>query len=338
MATFLTTSRMPPELAARVEASVSGTHGKKRPDARAAGRRTLLVALARVAVVVAIGSLVATVVSLRRRDQRELEQARAPLLASVRAATASVTPEDLGAVARAESWLLRASEAYEGDFVADDVRGKDALSAVLARPIVYVRGPIAQFSSERGIAEAAAASVKDPFLVCLLEPPAGRTEKALLAKVHDAFSNGAESHSATARRLRDAQIGLPFLLPPWGALVEKAKTPEELDALRDDARRKRPSRRQKRALKAELLLYSPWTRPGTRPGTRRGATREAAKRGPTELDGERPARGARGARGAGVVARCCLRMRKKGGSRAGSRPRSGRCMRAGWIAARWRWM
>jgi hypothetical protein len=273
MATFLTTRRMAPELAARIDASV---RGRARPnEGRAARSKALLVALARVAGVAIVIGVVLLVLGVRRSERRELERSRSALLESVRAARASVTERDLGAVGRVEAWLVRASEAYEGDFVADELRRPGAFSSVLARPSVYVRGPIAQFGSDREIAEAALASLKDSFLVCLLEPPAERTEKALLAKVRDSYSNGAESHSPNARRLRDAQIGLPFLLPPWGARVEAAKSEEDLAPLRE-LLEKAPIEGAKRALKASVLLFA------------MDEAGDADAKTPTELDGERP--------------------------------------------------
>lgn len=229
--------------------------------------------MARLVLVIAIGAIVWGVVSLHRRDVEDLERTRATLLSAVRAARASLVPEDESAARRAESWLIRSSGTYEGDFIAAELRPPGALAAVLARPAVYVRGALGQMNNSQGIAVAAAISLKDPFLVCLVNPPVSRTETALLAKVRDAYSSAAEQHSPNVRRLRDAQVGLPFLMPPWSDKIRSAKNPEELDLLRSEFE-KAPIEGAKRAAKAELLVF---------------AMDEPDDAGaPAELDGERP--------------------------------------------------
>ena len=269
MGTFLTTRRMDPALAARIEASVSGRKASE------STWRPRLVAIARLAAVVAVVTVVVGVMALRRRDRRELEASRAALLDTVHAASASLTPEQKDVVPRAESWVKRAAGAYEGDFVADDLRPAGALAAVMARPAVYVRGPMETLGSGNaaGVAGAASASFKDPFVVCLVEPPASRTEKVLLAKVHAAYARTAEERTPNVRRLHDADAGLPFLMPPWAERIQMAPGEEELEKLRSDFERA-PIEAAKRAAKATVLLFA-IDEPGE-PGV------------PAELDGERP--------------------------------------------------
>jgi hypothetical protein len=160
---------------------------------------------------------------------------------------------------------------------------------------MYVRGSMVQLTRKTGLAEVAATSLKDPFLVCLVEPPASRSETALLARVREAYSNEAEQHSTQVRRFREAQVGLPFLLPAWAENVRSADTPEKLERLRDEFE-KVPIDAATQAAKAGLLLFA-MDEPG-----------EAG--GPTELDGER----AHFVR-VGLVdlpsARVLLRMRKR---------------------------
>jgi len=262
---------MAPELAARVEASVGGTRG--RPiDARRARWGPALTAAVRVGVSVALVALVVSVVLLRRRDRRDLERSRAALLATVRAASASLTLEDERSGVRVQAWLTRSAGAYESDYVAEELRVAGALTATLARPAVYVRGAIEQLATPAGTEAAALASVKDPFLYCLLDPPGARTEKAMLSKVYDAYSAGAEARTATVRRLREAQVGLPFLSELWADTVRAAGGQGELDVLREQFE-KAPIAAATRAAKAGLLVYA-MDEPG-----------EAT--GPTELDGER---------------------------------------------------
>ena len=270
MATFLTTSKMDPALAARIEASVRGR------DRKAAGA-TLpprLVAFARFAVV--LGAVIATCsfALARRHEKREIDGTKAALLVTVHGRAATVTPEDRGAVSRMESWLVRFSGAYEGDLVADELRASGAFAAVLARSAVYVRGPVAMFADPSKIAETATTSAKDALLLCLLEPPPSRVEKAMLPTVRIAYGRGAtmEEHTPNVRRLHDAQVGLPFLLPRWSERVLAAEDPNELLRLRRDFE-KAPIDSAKEALRASILVFA-MDEPGD------GA-------GPTELDGER---------------------------------------------------
>src|ERR1700722_18833508 len=144
MGTFLTTPKMAPALAARVEASVRGKRGEA--GARGASRwAPRLVSLARLALVLGVVAAVAVVILARRQERRDLEKARAALLEVVRSESAALTADDLGAVARAEAWLTRSAGEYEGDQIADELRRPGALASLLTRPVVYVRGPIDAF-------------------------------------------------------------------------------------------------------------------------------------------------------------------------------------------------
>jgi len=270
MATFLTTSKMDPALAARIEASVRGR------DRKAAGA-TLpprLVAAVRFAVILGVVIAACSFVVARRHDKREIDGTKAALLATVHGRAATVTAEDRGAVGRMESWLVRFSGPYEGDFVADELRAPGAFAAVMARSAVYVRGPVGMFVDPPKIAETAATSAKDSLLLCLLEPPASRVEKDMLPKVRIAYGRGAtmEEHTPNVRRLHDAQVGLPFLLPRWSERVLTAEDPNELLRLRRDFE-KAPIEAAKEAVRASILVFA-MDEPGD------GA-------GPTELDGER---------------------------------------------------
>lgn len=270
MATFLTTSKMDPALAARIEASVTGR------DRKAAGAmlRPRLVAAVRFAVVLGVVFASGSFAMARRHDKREIDSSKAALLAAVHARAATVTAEDRGAVARMESWLISFSGAYEGDFVADELRGSGAFAAAMTRSAVYVRGPVAMFVDPPKIAETAATSAKDSLLLCLLEPPPSHVETVMLPKVRIAYGRGKamEEHTANVRRLHDAQVGLPFLLPRWSERVLAADDPNELVRLRRDFE-KAPIDAAKAAVRASVLVFA-MDEPGDGVG-------------PTELDGER---------------------------------------------------
>jgi hypothetical protein len=271
MATLLTTSKMDPALAARVDASVRGRRNAKTSGKRLAPR---LVSMVRFGLVVVVAALVGSFWLARRNEARTLEKARAELLAEVHAKTASLTPADQGAVARIESWLERSSGDYEGDLVDGDLRAPKALAAVLARPAVYVRGPISSFASPPKIAQNAAASAKDALLVCLLEPPASHVERVMLGTVRIAYGRGTtmEEHTSNVHRLHDALVGLPFLLPPWAGQVSAAEDPADLARLARELR-KAPIDAALQVMRASVLI-SVMDEPGE-------------SGGPTELDGER---------------------------------------------------
>ena len=273
---------MAPALAERIESSVRG--GRRTRDAQ--GRPVKVgtwkqrgIALGRVAMTVALVAALVTVVDRRWRAKHDFEQARASLLGTAEAATASLTRVDVGTEGRIESWLLRAAGSYDGDVISDRVRAPGALAALLssessAHAAVYLRGTMSQVSTPAGIVEAAAASVEDPFLACLLDPPPTRAEKALLAKVHATYAGDAavRARAANVRRLRDVQLGLPFLLPSWSEKVSRASTREELSSL-GRAFERAPIEAAKRGLQSELLIFA-IDEPG-----------DTAR--PAELDGER---------------------------------------------------
>lgn len=270
MSTFLTTSRMDPALARRIEASVSGR-------VRRAGGPLLsprLVALVRFGLVLGLAVVGYSAVSARRSATVELDRSRASLLAAVEAQAASLTLAEHGAVVRADAALRQLAGRYEGDLLAPQVRGPGALTKTLARPAMYVRGQLGSFANPARTAEAAAASSKDSLLLCLLEPPGSKVEKVMLGTVRTAYAGGAvmEEHTRTVRRLHDAVVGLPLLAPAWANRVRAADDPAEVAKLRRELDRA-PLERAKQAARAEILIVA-LDEPGDGGGT-------------TELDGER---------------------------------------------------
>ena len=270
MGTFLTTSRMDPALARRIEASVSGRKRK-------AGGPLLaprLVALVRLGLVVGLAFAGYAAVSARRSARQEIERTRASLLSAVQAQAASLTPQERSAVVRADSSLVKLAGDYQGDLVAPGLRGPDALKKTLARPAMYVRGPLGSFVNPARIAEAAALSGKDSLLLCLMEPPASKAEKVLLGPVRAAYTGGTvmEDRTSNVRRLQDAMVGLPLLAPAWSDRVRAADDATELAKLRKELDRA-PLDRAKQAARAEILIVA--------------LDEPSDGVGPTELDGER---------------------------------------------------
>jgi hypothetical protein len=267
MATFLATRKMDPALILRIERAIGGTARPARAKLVTARLRTSLLRL-----VIAVGAtaLVSTAVMARRRYQEEVSRARAAVLDTVHAQSALVTAEERGFIGRVEPWLLGLAAGYEGDVVTDELRPPRALDAVLGRPSVYVRGPVAAFSSSAAIAETASTSTRDALLLCLLDPPASRAEKVVLAKVRAAYSGGANT-GERARRLHDAEAGLKQLLFPWEERVHQARELRDLERIKADVGRV-PVEQTKRAAQASLLI---------------AAMDEPDEAGPADLDGER---------------------------------------------------
>lgn len=270
MPSLLVTKKMSPELAARVQASVEGK--RARPGARVTPRVMGLVRLAM------FGMMIVVVVWLFvafRRVQRELESQRGQLLERVHAASASLTPDDHEAPRRLLPWLAGASGTYEGDLVANELTLPGAFARFIARPTVYVRGPLSSFGGGARAKESASTSFKDAFVLCLNSPPPMRTEKLLRAKARAAYTGRGEGMKPTehVNRLFDALIGLPYLGPEWERRVTDAKSAEELSILQKDFDRV-PVEGAKQAARAELFLFV--------------MDEQSDKGGPIELDGERP--------------------------------------------------
>ena len=252
MPTFLTTPKMSPELAARVQASVNGrrtTPGSRR-------RAPHLIVLVRLAVLVLTGTLCALVLYVRHRDREERESERASLAASVAQRRAALDPQDQRTLGLIEGWLVRAAAEYEGDVLTETLRAPGALSALFSSQTVYVRGEQPAFRNAAAVADAAKASSKDAFLLCLLDPPPERVERALLAKARLAYSTRGEVEAATehVRPLRDAVLGMPFLSAVFADRVRAASDLSELRRLRS-AFDKAPLDAAIQAAKARLLVF-----------------------------------------------------------------------------------
>ena len=269
MPTFLVTRKMPPELAARVRASVEGRRAA--PGARFAPRA---VSLVRLAIFTTIVGAVAWLALARQEALQQVESERSALLERVRRESAGLTDADKAVGSRVRPLLARSAGNYAGDLVPDGLRAGGALAAITARPMIYVRGPLSSFRDQAGLAESASASFKDAFVLCLVEPPASRTEKLLRAKARAAYAGlGRTQAAAHVQRLHAALEGMPFFAAEWEARVTAARGMRELAELRQEFERA-PIEAAKRAARAELLLYA-MDEPGD-------------PRGPTELDGERP--------------------------------------------------
>ncbi len=269
MPTLLVTKKMSPELAARVKASVEGRGTA--PGAKVAPRtRSML----RMSAFLIIGGCCLLLALSLRDFRRETASQRQALLAEVQRESRDLTPEQLEMPERLHPWLLRLSGLYLGDTVAEELRLPGAFEATLTRPLVYIRGPLADFGSSATVRESAQSSFVDAFVVCLLAPPKTRKEKELRAKARASVIAESEELKRTRHvlRLNDALLGVQFLDGRYEDTVAHAKSPEELAQLRQNWQRL-PLSAAKRAVKTPLVL-AVMDEPGN-------------KATPAELDGER---------------------------------------------------
>jgi hypothetical protein len=268
MGTLLSNRRMSPELRARIEASVRG-----RRVAAGSRLRARSISLLRLLSFAVISGAVALYVINARRSEARFELARGALLGRARTESAALTARDRAIVARVMPWLARAAGTAFSDLVAPELAER-GLSTVLARPTVYVRLPLAGVHGSASLEQAAAQSFKDALVLCLLDPPASRSEKLLVSRARRAYA-GQERMGAGAQvtRLYDAISGLPFLSREW---ERKLLAAEDERALGELERRfnRAPLAAAKRAAKAELLLFA--------------LDEPSDGSGPIELDGERP--------------------------------------------------
>jgi len=251
MATLLVNPKMNPALARRIETSVTGR--RKQPSAS----HTSAQWVSRIRLVIISGLLalaVAMFLSIRH-EYAELRQARATLLVKWNAQVSTLTQKDKDFLLRVEKALAPLYGRFPGDTIAEELRPAGAISALLARPAVYVRGPLSAFGTSLGVARVAAESGKDALLLCLVDPPASHEEKALLTKARLAMAGGSPLQQLTPNvlRLYDAEVGLPFFLPEWGERIKDAKDQQALVQLEGELKRA-PLSLAERAVRAEILI------------------------------------------------------------------------------------
>lgn len=258
MATFLTTKKMSAALAARIESSVSGKKVEPGESRSLSPRVRGVVRLVAIAAVIAITW---AFVSAKKRDRKSFDLDRDTLAETLRANVQSLTARQKDTVMHVETILVHFSGTYEGDLA--DPSAAKALDARL----IYVRGPIETFTSTRRIAQAASSSRVDALAACLISPPVGRTERALLPSMR------ADAKVSNVSRLDDAEIALPFFDHVWLDRVRNAETESELAVYKHEVE-KAGLERGKRALQSEYVV---------------AVMDEAPPAGGiTELDGEKP--------------------------------------------------
>lgn len=269
MPSFLVTRNMSPALAARVQAAVTGTRpGASRRKSRV---KALLRALTASFVIAAVS------ITLHFRQQRaaQLESRRRELSSELTRHRARLDRSDRDLPHRlAAAVAQHAVATYPGDSFAPQLHDPARLSEALTRPTLYLRGPLEGLAHPARVAELAAGSRKDAFVLCLLSPPEARTEKALRLKASAAYAQGPSMQlTATIERVAPLLQALPLLEKDWQTRIETAETLPALERLADLVRAA-PLAAAVRAAKArQLLLVLDEAGPLT---------------SSAELDGERP--------------------------------------------------
>jgi hypothetical protein len=253
---------MNPALRARVERAVSSRE-KARHNARVTGlgqafkgksRRRANVG--RLIPIVAIG-LVALLFWLGNSNaEREIEDERAAILTALSAQRGGL-PE------RSDTFLeriqLRVAEETSGDYLGDVVDSEllvpGELDGWLSRPAVYIRGATPELRDPHKLADAAATSIKDAFLMCLVEPAVSHGERDVLAKIRGVYFAGAKVDDETAniRRLLEAEQGLAVFNRTFEADARATGDLAVLKRLRRDLE-SAPIEAARLAATAELLI------------------------------------------------------------------------------------
>ncbi len=268
MRTFLTTSRMSSELAARIEASVSGR--RVAPGMKRSPRK---VSFFRILLVVTVAACIFGVAVLRKQEKQRVEAERSALLERLEREASRVTSGDQEALQRSLAWLERAPKTAPEDFVAAELLTPAGWSARLSHPTLYVRGTQDELASAARIEQTALASAPDAFVLCLHDPPAARSEKALLGRTRASYGSGLQATAGHVHGLRDALVTRPFLQGAWRQQLALADDRRTIERLRRDFERA-PFERARSVWAARQLLFV--------------VDEPTDTSGPTELDGERP--------------------------------------------------
>lgn len=262
MGTFLTTPRMNPALRARVERAVSqkvrARHHAARTGFATSYEGPRRWGFARLFPVLAFGLVAVLGTAGYLQARRMLADERAALLGAIAERRAGLPAGAEGFLERSDRLLLDAANPDDpSDLLDPALHAPGALDAWLRRPAVYLRAPASELRDPAKLGDAARASGKDAFLVCLAAPPASDSEHDLLAKVRGVYFDGAkvDDETANVRRLREARLGLAVLGPAFEAgarseddLKALLRMHKELDAA--------PVEQAKRAAAAELMIIA----------------------------------------------------------------------------------
>ncbi len=266
MTTLLVNPKMNPALARRVEVAVTG---------RASQSSVRLSRWMRIAFAAGLAGVIAIIYLSLRHEYAAQRQVRDELASQWGQQARELTERDRGFLKRVETKLVELANQYPGDFVADELKADGVFSELLARPAVYVRGPLGAFSGSKGVERVATESGKDALLLCLLDPPAARDEKSLLEKARATVIGDSTLRTTWDHvfRLYDAEAALPLLEDSFAERINDADSREQI-ALLARQFKAAPVSRAKRAAQSEVLIAA-FDEPND-------------KATATELDGEAP--------------------------------------------------
>ncbi|MBW2458798.1 MAG: hypothetical protein JRI68_30140, partial [Deltaproteobacteria bacterium] len=229
MGTYLTNSKMGPELRARIEASVTGRRGPSRTVLTPRVR-----AVVRIAVLLVVAGALFAFVRQWRESSHELDQAKAALLADLDRLRGARQPRGEPLVRAVGRWLSEAAKVPGDELLDPSLREPAALASLLDQPLVYLRAPAGAVTAPSWLGRLEPDPAMDAFVACLLSPPAGRAERDLVAMVEAAYRGGAAlaKETAQAHRLQVVVLAKPFFEDSWRELVQDARTVSAVAELR----------------------------------------------------------------------------------------------------------
>jgi hypothetical protein len=194
--------------------------------------------------------------NVRQNQQDELESAQSRLLSTLERQSAELSQNGEEFIDRLESWLLEGAGPYAGDVFAPELRTEQSWAELLRLPAIYVRGAVDAVSTPDQIGLTATESQKDALLLCLLDPPQARDEKALLPSVR-AADQGEEAMARAihVQRLHAVLAGLPVLSPAWAERVRNADDVLSVGRL-EDLHRLAPIEQAQLATRAQLFIFA----------------------------------------------------------------------------------
>lgn len=241
MATFLTTARMNPALAARVARAVShkarAHHHAQQLGLKGRFASAPGVGVSRVLPLVALLFVVGLASASYVHAARLFEQDRAALVGEIELRRALLPSRHHDFFARVDGFVEEVSaETPPVDQIAPAMRAPGALDAWLGRPAVYLHAMTTELRDPRKRDDAADGSDKDAFLYCLARPPADGSEETVLSQVRGVYFAGAHAGDLTpnVHRLAGARGSLSVVSAEFEAKVRAAEETLVLRMLRKD--------------------------------------------------------------------------------------------------------
>ncbi len=226
MPTLLTTSRMSPELRARIAQSL---HSDAR--SRAGGQSPLRGArLLRIMIFVGVLGLAVGLFVSFKTSRKEFHEAHASLLARYRHETAFFDRDYSKRLALIDEFLRESPENYPGDTADPNItQSASRLTDLLSGPIVAVRGPLGSFNKESARRSTFGDGGPDSLVRCLLTPPEDIKESTILRHLGTIYEP--KTFRDRFVNLDDAFKGRSFVESDFEARLRAASLMRELAGL-----------------------------------------------------------------------------------------------------------